>query len=97
MAPIRVIGRKQRLFDLLTSEEGNADRGKALATGGVLGGSVLAQMLLTPAAHAHGCGGNQTPCSAENVDKCVDRGVPGQPAHACIPTCDGSVLSCDHV
>jgi hypothetical protein len=56
MAPTWVVGRKQRLFDLLSSEEGAADRGKALATGAVLGGSALAQVLLAPAAQAHNCG-----------------------------------------
>jgi hypothetical protein len=95
MAPIRVIGRKQRLFDLLTSEEGNADRGKALAAGAVLGGSVLAQMLLAPSAGAHqSCGGTQTPCNMVNEQICLAR--EDGAGHACIPRCDGSVLSCDH-
>ena len=56
MTPIRVVGRKQKLLSFLKSEEGNADRSKVLAMGAVLGGSVLAQMLLSPKASAwDGC------------------------------------------
>ena len=56
--------RKEELFDLLSSEEGNADRGKALSAGAVLGGSALAQMLLAPAAHA------VDPCNAWDAGAC---------------------------
>ncbi len=76
MAPIRVIGRKQKLFELLTSEEGNADRSKALAAGAVLGGSALAQMLLAGNAHADACAW-QGPCNEDNRLVCIgiDPGV----------------------
>ena len=94
MAPIRVIGRKQKLFDLLSSEEGNADRGKALAAGAVLGGSVLAQMLLTPTASAHACASDVEPCNAANLQDCRDSGFPG---HECNPVCrEGSIVTCQH-
>ncbi len=95
MAPIRVIGRKQKLFDLLSSEEGNADRGKALAAGAVLGGSVLAQMLLTADAHAGACAPNRSPCNAWNNILCRDssHGV----GHECFPSCQQtSIVTCTH-
>ena len=57
MEPIRVVGRKQKLMSFLRSEEGNAGRSKVLATGAVLGGSVLAQMLLATNASAANCSG----------------------------------------
>jgi len=55
MTPIRVVGRKQKFLSFLKSEEGNADRSKVLVAGAVLGGSVMAQLLLAPAAHAGTC------------------------------------------
>lgn len=89
MAPIRVIGRKQKLFELLGSEEGNADRGKALSAGAVLGGSVLAQMLLAPAAEAHACGmGHPLNCSGLNSAECNDMG--------CTPVGTGGEFTCEH-
>ena len=95
MASIKVIGRKQRLFELLTSEGGNADRGKALAAGAVLGGSVLAQILLSVTAEAHNCGADQVPCTAANFNLCRERSAGD--GHECIPTCQlTSIVHCVH-
>ncbi len=95
MAPIRVIGGKQKLLELLGREEGNADRGKALAAGAVLGGSVLAQMLLTPAAHAGSCLADASPCNSFNMLNCLDSSH--GPGHDCTPACRADdVVTCKH-
>ncbi len=96
MAPIRAIGRKQKLLDLLSSEEGNADRGKALAAGAVLGGSVLAQMLVTASAHAHACAPDSAPCNEFNFMLC--RNSSAGPGHECFPSCGGGGVftTCTH-
>jgi hypothetical protein len=61
-------------------------RGKALAAGAVLGGSVLAQMLLAPTAHAHLCGVVKSPCIPAEHAHCIVEG--------CEPQCNGSLFTC---
>ena len=74
MKPIRVVGREQKLMDFLHSEEGNAVRSKVLATGAVLGGSVLAQMLLATPASADPCSFTFGCNDASAADKCDELG-----------------------
>lgn len=84
---VRVVGEKQKLLDLLRSEEGNVDRAKVLAIGAVVGGSVLAQLLLAPGGFAaENCFTKE--CSPLNKADCENIG--------CSWACDASnkTLSC---
>ena len=69
-------------------------RGKALAAGAVLGGSVLAQMLLTPVAEAHNCGPDVFGCTTFNTLECLSH---GDPDGHCYSECDNGILRCHHI
>ncbi len=92
MKPIRVVGRKQKLMDFLHSEEGNADRSKVLATSAVLGGSVLAQMLLATTASANACPGVIDCGNPIDTGHCLERAEAGECGLSCPhgPTLEGT-------
>ncbi len=82
MVTIRVIGRQKTLFELPSSEKGNADRSKTLAAGAVLIGSALAQMLPAPTAHA------KDPCNIESAPtRFIADGNACNALGACQPHC----------
>lgn len=88
---IRIVGQKQKLLDLLPSEEGNADRNKVLAVGAILGSSVLAQLLWAPIAHAVHC---NTVLLCANHLSCHALGTPDMPCVHDICENDNQWTSC---
>ena len=93
MAPIRMIGRKQRLFDLLTSEEGNAawqGVGRWSGAGWLCACTDVAHAW----AEAHNCGPDVFGCTTFNTLECLSH---GDPDGHCYSECDNGILRCHHI